>query len=109
MERKNFRISQIPSSVRDQLKTIAKNSNYTMSGLMRPKIRELIDSFPEHLKTPNDNTGKVDMKITGVQDSLISELDVISKNLGVTSNDLLRLKINQVIENTPKNLRVKWD
>lgn len=54
-ERQNeIRIRDISPSVKQDLDNIASNMGVTLSQLMRPKLREIADSYPDHLKRQPD-------------------------------------------------------
>ena len=108
MERRKLNISRVPRNTRDQIKLIANNSNMNMSEFMRPKIREIINSFPEHLKICQ-NSENCHMEITGIPIDLVNDLSTIAKNLGVSNSDILCLHLDKIVNETPTNLKTKWD
>lgn len=49
------RVRSVPEKMKIELKNISDHTGKTISALMRPKIRELIDSYPEHYREPKQN------------------------------------------------------
>lgn len=42
-------------NMKRELKNISAHTGDTMSALLRPKIRELIDSYPDHYREPMED------------------------------------------------------
>lgn len=49
-----LKITGIPPSVKEQFMNISDNTGSSMSALIKPKIMELIDSYPEHMRKRKD-------------------------------------------------------
>lgn len=47
-----IRIQNVSDYVHDSLLNIAKNNGVSIQEFLKPKLRELADSYPEHLKKP---------------------------------------------------------
>lgn len=43
-------VKNVPKHLKRQLQNVSNWTGDSMSALMRPKIREVIDSFPEHYR-----------------------------------------------------------
>lgn len=51
MARENeIRIYGVSKQLKEDLQAIAKNTGVTLAGLLKPKIREIIDAYPERMK-----------------------------------------------------------
>jgi hypothetical protein len=48
--RKEFRVKGVSNQLFDDVRTISKNMGITMSGFLKAKIREVVDSTPDHLR-----------------------------------------------------------
>lgn len=49
---KEIRIKGVGDNTMQELKNIAKWECSTITSLIKPKIRELINSYPEHVRNP---------------------------------------------------------
>ncbi len=47
-----LRIRGVSHAMRDQLFNISKNEGTSISDLLKPKIREVIESYPVHMRQP---------------------------------------------------------
>lgn len=55
MARENeIRIYGVSSQVKNELKTIAKNTGVTLAGLLKPKLREIAESYDKQMKVRRD-------------------------------------------------------
>ena len=45
-----IKIKGVPPNLKMDLKTISKNSGLTMTAFIKQKLRQVVDSAPEHLK-----------------------------------------------------------
>jgi hypothetical protein len=110
MERSELRLCGFPKEVNAQLTIIAKNIGVTKSELLRPKIREIINSFPEEYRTKEINSPKKsELSITAVPDDLIDGLNMISKNLGVSPVQLMRIKLIEMTDDYPEHLKRSYE
>lgn len=55
MKKREIRVTGVPDKISDQLKAIAHNSGITLSQLLRPKLREIADEYPENMKQKSDD------------------------------------------------------
>lgn len=49
--RSEIRLEGVPSKTKNELKNIAKNLGVTLNGFLKPKLKEIADSYPEELKS----------------------------------------------------------
>lgn len=49
-EQKYLRISGVPNQLANELQNIAKNSGVTLAALLKPKLREIAESYPQQMK-----------------------------------------------------------
>ncbi len=47
-----LRVRGVSDKIRNDLINIAKNHGTTLSDFLKPKLREIADSYPEKMKTP---------------------------------------------------------
>lgn len=47
-----LRIQGVSATTHDQLKNIAKNSGVTISAFLRPKLKDILNSYPDRMKQP---------------------------------------------------------
>jgi hypothetical protein len=45
-----IRITGVPEQIKEDLKNIAKNSGVDLGQLLKPKLREIRDSYPEYMR-----------------------------------------------------------
>lgn len=45
-----IRITGVPEQIKSDLKNIAKNQGVNLGQLLKPKLREIRDSYPEHMR-----------------------------------------------------------
>ena len=50
-----IRIRNIPKKIKSDLINISDHTGETMSALLRPVVKEFIDSFPDHYKEPMED------------------------------------------------------
>lgn len=43
-------IKGVPNKLKSELKNISKNSGLTLAALLKPKLREIVESYPEQMK-----------------------------------------------------------
>jgi hypothetical protein len=108
MNRKDIRIPAIDKSLNDVFKTAAKNKGQTRAAFLRPLIREIVESYPETLKTKR-NISNGELHISGIPDDVLAELKIISENLGVSETQLLRIKLFELSNQLPDWLKVNPD
>jgi hypothetical protein len=49
-EQKYIMIKGVPNQLKSDLQNIAKNSGVTLAGLLKPKLREIAESYPQQMK-----------------------------------------------------------
>jgi hypothetical protein len=47
-----IKVKGVPEDIYNDLMNIAKNNGTPLSAILRPKLREIRDSFPLHLRQP---------------------------------------------------------
>jgi len=45
-----IRITSVPPKIKEDLKNIAKNEGISLAHLLKPKLREIRDSYPERMR-----------------------------------------------------------
>lgn len=51
-ERKEIRIKGVPCVIHQQIKNIAKYEGMEISTFLRPKLRDIANSYPDDIKNP---------------------------------------------------------
>lgn len=51
-ERDELRLKGVSKSLKAEIRNISKNSGVTMSGFLKTKIREIVESYPPHMRRP---------------------------------------------------------
>lgn len=49
---KRFTISNLNEEWKEQLKNLSDNTGINAGDLLKPKVKELLDSYPEEMKKP---------------------------------------------------------
>lgn len=102
-------IQNIPSVTASQIKNIAYNKGISVTALIKPKLRELADSFPKELhKKPTEENMKY-FRVRGVSPALVESLYNICDNLGITLSSLLNQELWKVKESYPEQMKKKLD
>lgn len=52
IEDPEIRIKHVTPQMREDLRNIAKNIGVTLSAMLKSKLRDIRDSYPEHLRKP---------------------------------------------------------
>ena len=108
MKRKDLRIPAIDKSLNKTFAIAAKNQGQTRAAFLRPQIRAIVESYPEHLKTEKKiETGE--LQISGIPDGVLAQLKTIAKNMGVCETQLLRIKLFELSNELPDWLKANPD
>lgn len=104
-------ISRIDPEINEQLNNIAANIGISKTQLLKGYFREIRDkeekTNPEHLepKKPHDKIKHI--KVSGYSRKLREELAIIATHYGLTKNSFYRLKLHQLVDGYPKQMRKK--
>lgn len=104
-----LRVTGVLSETNKMLTLISKNSGKTKSELLRPILRKIVSEYPDDLKQKKDAESKEELQITGVAESVLTDLKTIAQNLGITPAQLVRTKLNDIIKEAPGYLKIKDD
>ena len=94
----NIRIRNTPDELIRKIKILANDKCETVTQLLKPVIREISEKYNEIEFQENE---KSELVVSGISDSVIKKLELISKKTGVTVPQLLRLELYHFIENQP--------
>ena len=95
-------------SINDVFTTAAKNIGQTRAAFLRPRIREIVQSYPDNLKTKR-NIKTAELQISGIPKNILDELEIIAENFGVSVPQLLRIKLNDLSTELPDWMKVNPD
>lgn len=85
-----------------KFKSIAKDKLESTSETMRPIIREISESFDDSVFIECE---KSEFKISGIADSVLKKYENHAKKIGVTTDQLLRVKLYEWCEKQPEFIR----
>ena len=109
MGRSDLRIPAIPCDVKETLRIAAKNKGETRAAFLRPKVREILDAYPDEMKQPKKNVEISELGISGVSDDVINQLTNIADHLGVSPTQLIRIKLIQLSKEIPEWMKSETD
>lgn len=109
MSRSELRITAISCDVKETLSNAAKNRGETRAAFLRPKVREMVEAYPEEMKQPKKDVGFSELGISGVSDDVIEQLENIADHLGISSTQLIRIKLIQLSKEIPDWMKVEPD
>jgi hypothetical protein len=105
MKRKDLRIPALDESLNEVFATAAKNKGQTRGAFLRPQIRQIVESYPEHLKERREITTS-ELRISGIPNDVLDQLKIIAENLGVSETQLLRIKLFELSTTFPDWLKI---
>jgi hypothetical protein len=91
-----LRIHNTPDEIINKIKILARDRGDTVSDFLRPVIREISKKYKTGELIESELS---ELKLTGTSDAVIKDLKNISKKIGVTVPQLLRLELFHFIEN----------
>tara|TARA_R110002167_G_scaffold24774_7_gene86680 strand:+ start:3061 stop:3372 length:312 start_codon:yes stop_codon:yes gene_type:complete len=91
-----LRIHNTPDEIINKIKILARDRGDTVSDFLRPVIREISQKYKTGELIESELS---ELKLTGTSDAVIKDLKNISKKIGVTVPQLLRLELFHFIEN----------
>jgi len=106
MKNNTLRVREFPGELNEMLTLIAKNSGQTKSQYLRPILREIIKKYPEE-SSLKVNKKTQELKITGVSESVISDIKKIADSLGISESQLLRIELKDIVEKAPTYLKIR--
>ncbi len=102
MEIKILRIRDVSDETINKIKSIAKDKCETTTQTIKPIIREIADSFDDGVFIESE---KSELQIHGVSASVCKKIENRAKKIGITTDQLLRLKLYEWLENQPDFIR----
>ncbi len=90
-----LRICKTNIDLINKFKAISKDKFETTSETMRPILREISESFSEEVFIECE---KGEFKMSGISDTIIRKFDIHAKKIGITTEQLLRLKLYEWLE-----------
>ena len=96
MEIDEIRIRKVPAETSGKIKVVSGQRGQTICEFLRPQIRGVVDSFPDELKQPREETDTAEIRISGISPSLSRDLENIAGNFGITTDQLLRIKMHEI-------------
>lgn len=108
MERKSIRIRDIDKTINETLSIASKNKGQTRAAFLRPLIREIVESYPDELKEKR-TIQTCELCISGISANVLSDLETIAANLGVSETQLLRLKLFELSNDLPDWMKINPD
>jgi len=105
MKRKEIRIPAIDETLNEVFTTAARNKGQTRAAFLRPQIRQIVQSYPEHLKERREIC-TAELRISGIPNDVLNELKIIAENLGVSETQLLRIKLFELSTTFPDWMKI---
>ncbi len=100
---KNIRLKRIPENIHQRLFLILKDHESTAPSFIRPMLNEIIEENIDFLDR-DISSGKKEMRISGVPDEVFFKILKIANNKGLTVEQLIRQKLDDVVMNYPIEL-----
>lgn len=91
-----MRIQNLNDSIINKFKKISIDKCETTSQTMRPIFREIAESFDTGVYIESE---KSELQIHGISEDVCKRIDIHAKKIGVTTEQLLRLKLYEWLEN----------
>ncbi len=103
----DIRLRALPPQLKTDLDNISDNLGISLTQMLKPILREVSDSFPVHLKKPPliKIKARNEILIRGVSNNLITELDNISGNLGITITQIMIPKLQAFVDKQPPRMK----
>ena len=91
-----LRIYKTPEDLVKKIKVLAKDNEQTISDFLRPVIKNFAKKYES---TKVEDSKLVTLSVTGISEDVINKLKLPAKKIGKTVTQLLRLELNEFIEN----------
>lgn len=91
-----LRIYKTPEDLVKKIKVLAKDNEQTISDFLRPVIKNFAKKYES---TKVEDSKLVTLSVTGISEDVINKLKLPAKKIGITVTQLLRLELNEFIEN----------
>lgn len=108
MEKNNpdeLRFQNLSPHLVNTIANIAANLGITINDMLRPKLRNIIDKYPEYLKKELSDQKCREIRIRGVAPTIVKDLNTIAKNLSVNATDIFSIEAAKIIEEYPEKFR----
>jgi len=100
---KTIRLQSVPKSLHDNLVLILKDHEKTAPSFMRPMLNEIIEENLDFLERDISHEKK-HIQISGVPEDVFRKIYKIATNKGLTIDQLVRQKLDCVVDNYPVKL-----
>lgn len=101
-----LRVYSVPMHVAKDIQNIATNNEISRGIYLKPKIKSLIERFPEDIKNGKiKKECKEEITIPSLSDKTLKELQNIADFIGVDVSSLLKLEFYFIIQQTPAHLK----
>jgi len=100
-----LRIDKTPDVLLTPLNNIADNMGVTMTDLLRPEVRNIVDSYPEYLKRKPSQKKCKHCAIYGVPTKVIDELFNIADNLDISYAAILKIGFTKLEQGFPEKMK----
>lgn len=101
----DLRIRDLNISIINKIKSMSDYRDETVNYIMRPIIREIIEKMHNDDELSVEDFKKSCIKINNISDELIEKLELMAKKIGVTSSQLLRVKLYEYLNNQSPSVK----
>lgn len=101
-----LRIWNTPSHIKKLIENISENSGVSRGSFLKPKIKMLVDRFPDEIKNGSQSPkSKEKITVPPLSDKTIQELQNIATYIGVDVSSLIKIELYSIIQQTPAHLK----
>lgn len=101
-----LRIWNVPSHITKDIQNISKNNEISRGSFLKPKIKLLIDRFPDEIKTGiKKEKNNQAITVPSLSDKTLHELQNIADFIGVDVSSLIKMELYMIIQQTPAHLK----
>lgn len=101
-----LRIWNVPSHITQDIQNISKNNEISRGVFLKPKIKMLIDRFPDEIKKGIEKEkNNQAITIPSLSDKTLQELQNIADFIGVDVSSLVKIELYMIIQQAPAHLK----
>lgn len=101
-----LRIYSVPLHIVKDIQNIATNNEISRGIYLKPKIKSLIERFPEDIKSGKTKKECAEqITVPSLSDKTLKELQNIADFIGVDVSSLLKLEFYFIIQQTPAHMK----
>lgn len=95
IEHTDLRLRLLKEDV-DRLKEEAWYAGKSLGEYIRPKLREIIDKYPDKMKKEPPLFETKGIRLSGVSSELVAEIENVAKHLGLKPSQLIRIAVRGI-------------